>query len=65
MSRYDIEKSTRACLVGAIVESKGNISKTAELTGLTRATCYRLIKKHGIDLKGYRLSAGVKLGRSN
>lgn len=65
MSRYDIDKATRGCLVGAIIESKGNISKTAELTGLTRATCYRLIKKHGIDLKGYRLSAGVKLGRSN
>lgn len=65
MSRYDIEINTRACLVGAIVESKGNISKTAELTGLTRATCYRLIKKHGIDLKGYRLNAGHKLGRRN
>lgn len=53
-SRYHVDTAIKSCLIGAIVESKGNLVQTANLTGLSRATCYRLIKKFKIDLKGFR-----------
>ena len=63
--RYNVDRAIKGCLVGALVESDYNLTKVSELTGLSRATCYRLLKKYSIDLKGIRGSAGHKLGRRN
>lgn len=65
-NRYHVDTSIRACLIGAIIEAKGNLVQVSKLTGLSRATCYRLIKKFKIDLKGFRQgSAGARLGSDN
>lgn len=65
-SKYHVDNSIKSCLVGAIVESKGNLMQVAKLTGLSRATCYRLIRKFEIDLKGFRQGSGrARLGSGN
>ena len=37
----------------ALTRSYGNVSKTAELLGITRPTLYDLLKKHGLNAEGY------------
>lgn len=61
--RYNVDQAIRGCLVGALVEAGGNMSKVALLTGLPRATCYRYVKRYGINVKEIRHRArGFKLG---
>lgn len=43
-----IEKFERQALTRYLAESKGNVSKAAELAGLPRRTFHRLMEKHGI-----------------
>ena len=62
--RWNVDASIKGCLVGAIADSKGNMNKVANLTGLSRATCYRLLVKYKISLKEIRENArrSTKLG---
>ena len=43
-----VEKFERQALSRYLAESKGNVSKAAELAGLPRRTFHRLMEKHGI-----------------
>ena len=43
-----VEKFERQALTRYLAESKGNVSKAAELAGLPRRTFHRLMEKHGI-----------------
>jgi len=38
----------------ALIRHKGNISKAADAIGVTRVTFYDLLKKHAIDIDGFR-----------
>jgi len=38
----------------ALIRHKGNISKAADAIGVTRVTFYDLLKKHEIDVDGFR-----------
>ncbi|MEM9335753.1 MAG: helix-turn-helix domain-containing protein [Pseudomonadota bacterium] len=41
----------------ALTKSYGNISKTAELLGVTRPTLYDLLGKYGLSAEGYSKKA--------
>ncbi len=41
----------------ALTRSYGNVSKTAELLGVTRPTLYDMLKKHGLNAEGYMKKA--------
>jgi two-component system NtrC family response regulator len=41
----------------ALTKSFGNISKAAELLGITRPTLYDLLSKYGMSAEGYSKSA--------
>ncbi len=43
-----VEKFERQALSRYLAESKGNVSKAAELAGLPRRTFHRLMEKHGV-----------------
>ena len=62
-SRWNVNQAIKGCLVGALAETRGNLVHAADLTGLSRATCYRLVRRYKIDLKGFRkVSARAELG---
>ena len=42
------EKAESQAIVRALARTDGNVSKTAELLGVTRPTLYNLMKKYGI-----------------
>jgi two-component system NtrC family response regulator len=44
-----VESSLVDAIRQALIRSSGNISRTAELLGITRPTLYDLIEKHKID----------------
>jgi two-component system NtrC family response regulator len=41
----------------ALARSYGNVSKTADLLGVTRPTLYDMLKKHGLNAEGYMKDA--------
>jgi two-component system response regulator GlrR len=43
------ERFERAYLEDALRRSGGNVSKAAELAGVTRQLLHRLLKRHGIE----------------
>ena len=52
------QAETRAIRV-ALTRSYGNISKAAELLGITRPTLYDLLNKYGMSAEGYGKKASV------
>jgi two-component system NtrC family response regulator len=42
------EKAESQAILRALARTDGNVSKTAELLGVTRPTLYNLMKKYGI-----------------
>ncbi len=42
------EKAESQAILRALTRTEGNVSKTAELLGVTRPTLYNLMKKYGI-----------------
>lgn len=55
--RWNVDSAIKGALVGAIAESGGNMNQASKMTGLSRATCYRLAVKYRISLKEIRSSA--------
>lgn len=55
-TKYNVDEAIKGCLVGAIVTAQGNMRQVSLLTGLSRATCYRLIVKYRLSLKEIRSS---------
>lgn len=45
-------EAERAMLLEALAQSKGNISKAAEVAGYSRTQFYRLLRKHHITTPG-------------
>ena len=43
------EKAESQAILRALARVDGNVSKTAELLGVTRPTLYNLMKKYGIS----------------
>lgn len=48
MNRYNVQLSIKACILGAMCEAQGDKDKAIKLTGLSRATFYRKLKKYNI-----------------
>jgi len=42
------EKAESQAILRALARADGNVSKTAELLGVTRPTLYNLMKKYGV-----------------
>jgi two-component system NtrC family response regulator len=52
------QKAETDAIRQALIRSMGNISKAAELLGITRPTLYDLIEKHGIDAQAAEQELG-------
>jgi two-component system NtrC family response regulator len=48
------DKAEREALVEALVKTRGNISRAAQLLGVSRPTFHGMIDKHQVNAKGFR-----------
>lgn len=62
-NQFNVDAAIKTCLSNALNQARGDMKQVAHLTGLSRATCYRLLTKYGLNLKEMRARArSAKLG---
>jgi DNA-binding NtrC family response regulator len=50
-----LEDAEREYLISLLQKNSGNVSQSAEQAGMSRQGLHKLLKKHGVDAKDYRL----------
>jgi len=54
------DRLERIFLIEALRESRGKITRAAELTGINRSLLHQMVAKHGIDARAFAIDRSVK-----